>query len=93
MLEFDELRTEYQVPETLLNNMRNCGYIYPTPIQMQAIPVMLEVGQSFEEISYNQNYKYFIFIFIGDTSDLNRADKYWLALRQDQEKLQHFYYP
>lgn len=44
ILEFDELRTNYQVSEKLLNNMKACGYMYPTPIQKQAIPVMLEVN-------------------------------------------------
>lgn len=41
--EFDELRTNYQVPVNLLKNMKDSGYVVPTPIQMQAIPVMLEV--------------------------------------------------
>ncbi|KAL6256289.1 hypothetical protein P5V15_012405 [Pogonomyrmex californicus] len=45
ILDFDELRIHYQVPENLLNNMKNSGYIYPTPIQMQAMPVMLEGRQ------------------------------------------------
>lgn len=45
ILEFDELKTNYQVSETLLNNMKNSGYMYPTPIQKQAIPIMLEVSK------------------------------------------------
>ncbi|KAH0954046.1 hypothetical protein HN011_009016 [Eciton burchellii] len=45
ILDFDELKTEYNVLETLLNNMKNCGYVYPTPIQMQALPVMLQGRQ------------------------------------------------
>ncbi|XP_072749178.1 probable ATP-dependent RNA helicase DDX52 [Anoplolepis gracilipes] len=45
ILEFDELRTSYQVPVNLLKNMTDCGYILPTPIQMQAMPVMLEGRQ------------------------------------------------
>ncbi|XP_020292612.1 probable ATP-dependent RNA helicase DDX52 [Pseudomyrmex gracilis] len=45
ILEFDELRINYQVSENLLNNMKTCGYMYPTPIQKQAIPVMLENRQ------------------------------------------------
>jgi len=43
ILEFNELKTNYQVSENLLNNMRNSGYVYPTPIQMQAMSIMLEV--------------------------------------------------
>ncbi|KAL6425547.1 hypothetical protein ACFW04_009595 [Cataglyphis niger] len=45
ILEFDELRTNYQVPVNLLKNMKDSGYMTPTPIQMQAIPVMLEGRQ------------------------------------------------
>ncbi|KAI4495540.1 hypothetical protein M0802_008552 [Mischocyttarus mexicanus] len=42
---FDELLTEYQVPQRLLNNMKQCGYEKPTPIQMQAMPVLLQNRQ------------------------------------------------
>lgn len=45
ILEFNELKTNYQVPENLLNNMKNSGYMSPTPIQMQAMPIMLEVSK------------------------------------------------
>jgi len=45
ILEFNELKTNYQVSENLLNNMKNSGYLYPTPIQMQAMPIMLEVSE------------------------------------------------
>lgn len=45
ILEFNELKTNYQVPENLLNNMKNSGYMYPTPIQMQAMSIMLEVSK------------------------------------------------
>lgn len=41
--EFDELRTRYQVPINLLKNIKDSGYMVPTPIQMQAMPIMLEV--------------------------------------------------
>lgn len=46
ILEFDELRTNYQVPVNLLKNMKDSGYILPTPIQMQAMPIMLEVKKT-----------------------------------------------
>ncbi|XP_014600706.1 PREDICTED: probable ATP-dependent RNA helicase DDX52 [Polistes canadensis] len=42
---FDELLTEYQVSQKLLDNMKQCGYEEPTPIQMQAIPVLLQNRQ------------------------------------------------
>ncbi|CAL7933626.1 unnamed protein product [Xylocopa violacea] len=43
--EFIELSTVYNVPEKLLNNIISCGYMHPTPIQMQAIPAMLQGRQ------------------------------------------------
>ncbi|KAK2582577.1 hypothetical protein KPH14_004865 [Odynerus spinipes] len=42
---FDELLTEYQVSNKLLENMKQCGYEHPTPIQMQAIPILLQNRQ------------------------------------------------
>ncbi|XP_033226158.1 probable ATP-dependent RNA helicase DDX52 [Belonocnema kinseyi] len=39
---FQQLSTIYKVGSDLLNNMSNCGYKEPTPIQMQALPIMLE---------------------------------------------------
>ncbi|XP_003703115.1 DExD-box helicase 52 isoform X2 [Megachile rotundata] len=43
--EFSELSKNYGVSEQLLNNVITCGYVQPTPIQMQAIPVMLQSRQ------------------------------------------------
>lgn len=43
--EFDELRIRYQVPINLLKNIKDSGYMLPTPIQMQAMPIMLEGRQ------------------------------------------------
>lgn len=42
---FDELLTEYEVSKKLLENMEQCGYEQPTPIQMQAIPILLQGKQ------------------------------------------------
>lgn len=42
---FEHLSTVYKVGGDLLKNMANSGYKEPTPIQMQAIPVMLEGKQ------------------------------------------------
>ncbi|KAG7211140.1 hypothetical protein KM043_010464 [Ampulex compressa] len=39
---FNELLIRYKLPKQLLNNMEECKYTHPTPIQMQAIPIMLE---------------------------------------------------
>lgn len=44
ILDFEELKTNYQIPDNLVNNMKTCNYISPTPIQMQAMPAMLEVS-------------------------------------------------
>ncbi|XP_069116361.1 probable ATP-dependent RNA helicase DDX52 isoform X1 [Argopecten irradians] len=38
---FDQLTHEYNVHPQLVQNIRSAGYDLPTPIQMQAIPVML----------------------------------------------------
>lgn len=71
ILEFDELRTSYQVPINLLKNMKDSGYILPTPIQMQAMPIMLEVKKRL----YNkigiilQIFQYFFsLLIIGQTN-------------------------
>ncbi|KAG8041351.1 hypothetical protein G9C98_002339 [Cotesia typhae] len=37
-----DLKTFYNVPKDLLKNLTECNYSTPTPIQMQAIPIMLE---------------------------------------------------
>lgn len=41
---FDQLLTEYGVPQQIVNNLISCGYQSPTPIQMQAIPIMASVS-------------------------------------------------
>lgn len=43
--EFTELSMTYGVSSKLINNIINCGYECPTPIQMQAIPAMLQGRQ------------------------------------------------
>ncbi|EFN79685.1 Probable ATP-dependent RNA helicase DDX52, partial [Harpegnathos saltator] len=40
--DFEELKTKYQISENLMNNMKACDYICPTPVQMQAMPILLE---------------------------------------------------
>ncbi|KAL1454221.1 hypothetical protein WDU94_010497, partial [Cyamophila willieti] len=44
---FAELTTDYSVSEKLVQNIRKAGYETPTPIQMQAIPAMLQGRQVF----------------------------------------------
>ncbi|XP_033329020.2 DExD-box helicase 52 [Megalopta genalis] len=42
---FMELSENFGVTKHLINNIVNCGYEHPTPIQMQAMPVMLQGRQ------------------------------------------------
>lgn len=48
--DFDELTTQYGVSSNLVENIKNCGYSTPTPIQMQAVPAMLKVKHPSEKI-------------------------------------------
>ena len=41
---FEQLIVENQVPEQVVKNLAACGYETPTPIQMQAIPILLKVS-------------------------------------------------
>lgn len=41
---FEELQSEYQLNLRLLENLRSAGLSTPTPIQMQAIPLMMQVS-------------------------------------------------
>ncbi|XP_020707702.1 probable ATP-dependent RNA helicase DDX52 isoform X2 [Athalia rosae] len=43
--EFAQLSSRYGVSSDIIQNIRNCGYVEPTPIQMQAIPILLEGKQ------------------------------------------------
>ncbi|XP_062539740.1 DEAD box protein 52 homolog isoform X2 [Armigeres subalbatus] len=40
--QFRELAEKYNVSNQLIKNIEDCGYKAPTPVQMQAIPVLLE---------------------------------------------------
>ena len=40
---FQELTEQHHLPPYLLRNIEAAGYVLPTPIQMQAIPLMLQV--------------------------------------------------
>ncbi|ELT94682.1 hypothetical protein CAPTEDRAFT_187719 [Capitella teleta] len=39
---FHQLNGDYGLNQTIIDNMKGCGLETPTPIQMQAIPVMME---------------------------------------------------
>ncbi|KAK2364087.1 DEAD-box ATP-dependent RNA helicase 57 [Trifolium repens] len=44
---FDELNTRYKCPSYLLRNLAELGFREPTPIQQQAIPVLLQDRECF----------------------------------------------
>ncbi|KAK8471922.1 hypothetical protein PHAVU_002G070000 [Phaseolus vulgaris] len=44
---FDELKTRYNCPSYLLRNLKELGFKLPTPIQRQAIPVLLDGRECF----------------------------------------------
>lgn len=39
---FDNLNRDYKISNLIIENVKKCGYTVPTPIQMQAMPIMLE---------------------------------------------------
>lgn len=41
---FDELVNNCSFPQQIVTNLIACGYNEPTPIQMQAIPIMAAVS-------------------------------------------------
>lgn len=40
---FQELVHEHDIPQQIIDNLHGCGYTQPTPVQMQAIPIMAQV--------------------------------------------------
>lgn len=41
---FEELQSEYRLNPRVLQNLRDAGLNSPTPVQMQAIPLMMHVS-------------------------------------------------
>ena len=41
---FEQLSSSYSLPHYVVKNVETMGYREPTPIQMQAIPLMLHVS-------------------------------------------------
>ena len=37
------LNRKYEIPDKIMENLKKAGYTTPTPIQMQAIPIIMEV--------------------------------------------------
>lgn len=44
---FEEMKNKFDIDPQVFDNLYSCGYSVPTPIQMQAIPVMANVRVSF----------------------------------------------
>ena len=40
---FKKLQDDFSLAPALVQNLHASGYTYPTPIQMQAVPIMLQV--------------------------------------------------
>lgn len=45
VVDFNDLSSRYGIRSDLVQNIKNCGYEKPTPIQMQALPILLEGRQ------------------------------------------------
>lgn len=60
---FAELRTDFNVSQRMIENIVECGYTSPTPIQMQAIPAMLKV-RSFNFLIASVNYHFLKYVFL-----------------------------
>lgn len=45
---FDELQSEYHLNARVLQNLKDAGLCSPTPIQMQAIPLMMHVSEQMQ---------------------------------------------
>lgn len=41
---FEELQSEYRLNPRVIQNLRDAGLNSPTPVQMQAIPLMMHVS-------------------------------------------------
>jgi ATP-dependent RNA helicase DDX52/ROK1 len=52
---FKKMQEEFSLAPTLVQNLQNSGYTDPTPIQMQATPIMLQVWISFQDTFTNLN--------------------------------------
>lgn len=55
---FDELVSEYEIPQQIVDNLAGCGYATPTPVQMQAIPIMTKVGVLHMQLLSNELYQH-----------------------------------
>ena len=44
---FQNMQQEYRLHSDIVENIHRAGYVAPTPIQMQAVPVMIHVSHRF----------------------------------------------
>ena len=50
---FEQPAKRYKILPVVMKNLPTAGYAVPTPIQMQAVPLMLQVGCCMCETVYN----------------------------------------
>lgn len=55
---FQELVDEHDIPQQIVDNLHGCGYTTPTPVQMQAIPIMAKVRTKTHDLFQQKNNKH-----------------------------------
>lgn len=81
---FDELKSEYNLNACILQNLKDAGLCSPTPIQMQAIPLMMHVSGDMQA----QQCVYVVWVLFCEHCCVSvRVGSSWLVLLQDQERL------
>ena len=68
---FDKLSSDCKLHSRIIENIKSVGYVTPTPIQIQAIPVMLHVSMS--AYLFSQDYFFTIFIKRGQYQKIYRT--------------------
>ncbi len=82
---FEQLFASYTLPSYVAKNVVAVGYSSPTPIQMQAIPLLLQVYNT-EERGVGSEGRGEV-VHCVDSVALYRVVKSWHVHRLDQEKL------
>lgn len=83
---FEELQSEYRLNPRVLQNLKDAGLNSPTPIQMQAIPLMMHVSAD-THIQWLVNNVETLCDDFCVSGFLLRVGSCWPALPRDQERL------
>lgn len=71
---FDQLKNDYNVPANIIENLKSFNFSAPTPVQMQAMTVMLKVNlEMIIRIFLNLR----ILLYLGSTFDGLRPNRFW----------------